>query len=638
MQDFIDNFHFLRPLWLLAILPLLLIGYLLWWQKRSQSQWQKFIQPELLHHLLEERLSGASRWPFAGLVAAWILASVALAGPTWKQLPQPVHQSEAAVVIAFDMSPSMVAEDFTPSRLERVRFKLRDYLKQREEGLTALVAYAGGAHVVSPLTDDTQTIANLIPALHPAIMPVSGSNVERGLEKALTLFRDAGIPEGEILLVTDGVATDAFPSIRQQLKDSGYRLSILGVGTPEGAPIPTGDGGFARGASNDIVIARLNETELQELAREFGGTYTGLRTDDGDIAHLLNYTERQELRSQQQKLVEREFDIWRDAGQWLALLLLPFAALGFRRGWLLSMGLVAMVGLSAPGTSHALEWRDLWLRSDQQGLKALEKGDPVAAAKEFKRHDWRGTAHYRGDDYAAAAEAFAQGDSARDHYNRGNALARAGKLEDALSAYEAALDRDPEMNDAQFNAELVRELLEKQEEQQQQQDQNQNNQPQQNEQDSAQQDGSEQEQPPDQDGQDSQSGQQAQSDDENSAQGESSSTESSSQEQAGDEEAAEALAEQMEEELRRREQQSQSQEQPSENQNDGEPQPGTTLAESEQADRSEEQQALEQWLRQVPDDPSGLLRRKFEYEHRRLRQQYRRGNWLPPENQGPQRW
>lgn len=652
MQEFISNFHFLRPYWLLALLPVIALGILLWRQKRRSSEWQSLIQPELLKHLLEGSLSKASRWQSIGLIAGWVIACLALAGPSWQRLPMPVHQSEGAVVVLFDVSPSMVAEDIKPSRLQRARYKLRDYLSAREEGLTALVAYAGEAHVVSPLTDDTDTLANLLPALHPDIMPLAGSNIEMAVDKGLALFADAGIKRGELLLVTDGVAADAFPALRDSLADSNIRLSVLGVGTADGAPIPTGDGGFARGGGRDIVIAKLNNRELQELSSELGGTYAGLSTDDRDIQHLLAHTERQELLNRQQRLVEREFDSWRDNGQWLALLLLPFVAFGFRRGWLLSIGFLGIVGVAMPNNSYALEWRDLWLRSDQQGLINLEKGDPEAAAAEFKSHDWRGTAHYRGDNFPAAAEAFAQGETADDHYNHGNALAKAGSLEQALEAYERALTKQPDFADAEFNANLVRKLLEQQEQAEQDPQNAQDSQDQasgeqdSDQQESQQQQDSQQAQQSDDQNSQQQQGQNSDSDDRQQEQQSRSDQNTGSENEEGkvDEEAAQELADRQsnpEPQAEKQEDEASAAPQSSEaesEEDNADPQDGQLMAESESLEDAEQQQALEQWLRQVPDDPSGLLRRKFEYEHRRMRQQYRTDEWLPPENQSSRRW
>lgn len=630
MQEFVSQFHFLRPFWLLAAIPAALLVYLLWQQRRRSGYWQRYIQADLLEHLLEQHLGKGSRWQLTGLLSAWLIACIALAGPSWERLPQAVHKSEASIVILYDMSPSMVAQDIKPSRLQRAQFKLRDYLRQRHEGLTALIAYAGDAHVVSPLTDDTATIANLLPALHPGMMPMQGSNVELAVQRALGLFAGAGVREGEILLVTDGVAEDAMPEIRRLLSNTRFRLSILGVGTADGAPIPTGDGGFARSRNNDIVIARLNNRELRQLSAELGGVYTDLRSDDGDIEHLLAHTERQEILNQQRKLVERQFDTWRDNGRWLALLLLPFAALAFRRGWLLTLGAVGILSMAVPEPAHALSWQDLWLRSDQQGVKYLESGEAEAAARTFKRHDWRGSALYRAEDYEAAAEAFEHGASPRDHYNRGNALAKSGKLHEALEAYETALAQQPDFPDASFNAELVRELLD-----------------QQSQGESSEGDGDEQQESQGQpeEGAGDSDGQPGEDDSSDSGDAEADEQSENSQagEQSGDnevnEDAARNLADrQTDEDAQPEMNEPGPGEQEPEQQSQAPPElPG--MEGRDDAEDRERQQALEQWLRQVPDDPSGLLRRKFEYEHRRNRQQQWGSDWMTaPEKPGKERW
>lgn len=634
MQQFITNLHFLRPLWLLAIVPALLLAWLLWQQKRrSGGYWHRYIQADLLQHLLEQQLGRSSRWQLTGLVTAWLLACIALAGPSWERLPQTVHKSEAAVVILYDVSPSMVAQDIKPSRLQRAQYKLRDYLQQRQEGLTALIAYAGDAHVVSPLTDDTATIANLLPALHPGMMPMIGSNVERAVEKALELFTGAGIRQGEILLVTDGVVEEAIPEIKRLLANKHFILSVLGIGTTEGAPIPTGDGGFLRSRGNEIVIARLNRADLRHLSSALGGTYTELRHDNGDIEHLLAHTERQELLSQQRREVERQFDTWRDNGRWLAVFLLPFALLAFRRGWLLTLGAIGLFGMALPEAAHAQSWQSLWLRGDQQGLQHLEQGQPEAAAEAFKSHDWRGSALYRAHDYDAAADAFAKGDTARDHYNRGNALAKGGHLHEALKAYDAALAQQPDFSDAVFNAELIRDLL-----QQQAQQAGSGASDQGKEQESA--------------SESSSAGDpQREPNDEESSAG-AGEDDPEHQPQSGHQDGQNSdVNEQAAQELADRQADDSGQDANGEQSSNSELEPAEQPAEpaapdmegpdmdGPDAEDRERQQALEQWLRQVPDDPSGLLRRKFEYEHRRNQQQRFGSGWITtPEQTGRERW
>jgi Ca-activated chloride channel family protein len=220
----LEQFHWLRPWWLCALLPALLMALLLWRQKRAARQWQALVDADLLPFLLDGKSVRQSPWQMWLLALAWLLATLALAGPSWEKRPLPVHKNESALVIILDLSPSMLSEDIKPSRLIRARLKIADILRERRDGLTALVVYGGDAHVVAPLTDDTATINNMLTALHPNIMPVPGSNTEAAIGRSLQLLRDAGAPQGDLLLITDGVVHQARLAIKNQLSDGPYRL------------------------------------------------------------------------------------------------------------------------------------------------------------------------------------------------------------------------------------------------------------------------------------------------------------------------------------------------------------------------------------------------------------------------------
>lgn len=629
INEFILNFHFLRPYWLIAILPALLLCVFLWKTKRGATQWQGIIAPQLLKVLIEKQQGDKNHWHFFGLCCLWSLTAIALAGPSWQRIPQPVHRSQAPVVILFDLSPSMLAEDLRPSRLVRARYKLLDFLEAREDGLNALIAYGGEAYVVSPLTDDTETIANLMPAMDPSLMPLRGSNIEMAVEKALEILVNAGLNKGEILAVTDGIDPAAFENIKMQLSASNIRFSALGVGTSEGAPIPTGDGGFTRGSSGEIVIPKLNKNEISQITSTLGGRYVDLRTDNQDIDLLLEHF-HPKLDENQSMETDRQFDVWEDKGQWLALILLPFILISFRRGWLLSFAFIVIV---MPEPSYAFGWDDLWLRSDQQAQKSFQQGDVKDASEKFTRPDWQGTAHYKSENFEVAAEKFSQNDTAQNHYNRGNALAKSGELEAAVEAYEQSLALDTTNENATFNRDLVKDVLKQQQEQQnqgQQQDQenkdkkkgDQNDQ----ESDSSENPSSGSNQESEEENQDQENSQQSDSNSED---------EKSAQELADREQQAKKLSDEEIQERKEAEQQRKESGEESDQQGDEETQ--QMLAEMSE-ESAEDQQSLEQWLRQVPDDPSGLLRRKFDYQHRELRRNYRRGDWIPPENQSYERW
>ena len=608
----LQEFHWLRPEWLLGLLPVIVILALLFRMQRSANNWQQVIAPELLPHLIEGTFAPARRRGLIALLLAWIITSVALAGPVWDKIAVPIHKKESALVILFDLSPSMLAEDIKPSRLVRARHKLIDLLRLRTEGLTALIAYAGEAHVVAPLTDDTATLESLLPALHPNIMPLKGNNPEMAVEKALALLKDAGVQQGDLLIVSDEIPSSAANAIIESLQGLPIRVSILGVGTTEGAPIPFGQGGFAKDGRGNIVIASLNRATLQHLSAQKNGRYADLRPDNQDLEWLMALPDTLNEKTRQ---FEREFDNWREYGQWLVLLLLPVIAYCFRRGVLLSLLIVPL--LSVPQKSHAFGWDDLWYTKDQQGQRSLAKGNAEQAAMQFENPRWKGTAEYQAGDFKSATESFGTGSDAKAHYNRGNALARAGKLDDAIDAYTSALQQQSDFEDALFNRQLLEKMKQEQEQQEKEsQEQDPNKEQDKKDQDQENQGEGEGEQDPQ--NQD-QSGEQDPSDQE---------SEQSEEQQPGEEQEEDSKdAEKAEEEKQNAEDQAK------EGEEEATPQEAT---ESELD--PEQQQALEQWLRQVPDDPGGLLRRKFQYQHRQLRKDYQSGDWQPPDNDANQRW
>ncbi|QFU77875.1 VWA domain-containing protein [Halioglobus maricola] len=581
----------MRPEWLWALAPAVLLALALWRRSRNAGNWESVIAPELLESLLDGKATSAKRNPAPAVLAVWLIAVFAAAGPSWEKIPQPVHQTEDALVVALDLSYSMIAADLEPSRIDRARQKLLDLLARRKEGQTGLIAYAGDPHIVTPLTDDTPTIANLLPALHPEIMPLPGSDPAAALGEAVSLLHSAGIRDGKVLLVTDSITARDQRAIEDVLEGSGASLAIMGVGTATGAPLPLPRGGFLKDSSGGIVMPGLEETNLRAVAAATGGRYMRMQIDDGDLDYLLAENELN-LATRTAEL-GRTADAWEDQGYWLvAMLLLPALAL-FRRGWLL--GLAPLIFLPATPDAHAALWDDLWLTRDQQGQRALQAEDPEAASRLFENKDWAGTAAYRNSDYERAAQDFANGDSADAWYNRGNALARAGQLEEAASAYRESLARNPEAEDAQQNLDLVEQLQQQQEQEQQQQEQQSGED---GEQDDANQDAQQDSQ---QDQGEQQEGEQQQGESQDSEGSEGEPQEPAEQnEQAGEPQEGE-----------------QQEQQPAE--------PGDELMDMAQEaatdDNLERDQAMEQWLRRVPDDPSGLLREKFRYESRKRQQQ-----------------
>ena len=366
------NFHFLRPLWLLALIPSALFVYLFWRMNERASAWDRAIDKELLPFLLDASKSVAERTPLVLLMLLWTLSIFALAGPVWEKIPQPVQARQDALVIVYDQSLSMYATDYEPNRLVVSKRKVLDILDRRVEGQTALIVYAGDAHTVTPLTEDSVTIKSLVPSITPNMMPSFGSNTVAAIEMAKTLFADAGTLTGTIVLVTDGVERQDFAAIANLLSNSGFRLAILGIGTAQGAPIPAAGGDFLRQNNGQIVTPVLNSEGLADLADMVNGRYSDMQISSADLDYLL--AEDAFLDDDELSEVDENFDIWYEMGPWLLLLVLPLGTLIFRRGWILGLGL--SIGLASSliptAPAQAAEWGDLWKTKNQQGAEALE--------------------------------------------------------------------------------------------------------------------------------------------------------------------------------------------------------------------------------------------------------------------------
>lgn len=588
------DFHFLRPFWLLLLL-LLPILYLAFRQMRlGDSGWSRLIPARLLSPLIRHNGSSGktAKSPLAPATAVLVILPLALAGPAWREAPTPLKQPGDSLVIALDLSLSMLATDVEPDRLTRAKRKIRDILALREGSLTGLLVFSGDAHVVTPLTDDGRTIEGMLNVLDPVIMPATGNRADLAVARAKELLQQGAPGEGRILLITDNINDRYTGTIRDTLSGTGYALNTLVVGTEEGGPIPLARRGFIR-ENDDIVISRATPQALSQLADSTGGRSHELTLDDTDI-HSLNLSPKDSddwQESEEGLTVSR----WQDDGYWLLWLALPLVLLGWRRGAFSALALILLPVWPQPAA--AISWDELWQREDQRAPELIEKS-PEAAARQMEDPEWRGSALYRSGQFEGAAQAFARSQGPRASYNRGNALARAGKLQEALAAYDAALEQAPDMEDARHNRKIVEELLN-----QQQQDQ-----------EGGQQGSS------DSSSNEENQGNQQQSRQNQEGNGESESSSGSgnnqqdprnSQTASGNEDSANNQGDE------------QNQQEPGEQGNpeqasgEGESPAGQAQAPAPISE-TPLTQSQEQWLRRVPDNPGGLLQRKFlqQYQQR----------------------
>jgi len=587
------EFHFIRPYWLLAMIPALVIVFLLLRNKLGQGTWSTVCDAELLPYLLQQKAAKQSRGLLAIGALAAVLVIIALAGPAWERVPAPVFRNASALVIALDLSRSMDAEDIKPSRLVRARYKIADILRQRKDGQTALLVYAGDAFTVAPLTDDTETIANQLSALTTDIMPSSGSNTASALEKAAGLFKQAGLQKGQIILVTDGVDSDA-RTLATAKAQNGFQLSVLGVGTPDGAPIALPDGGFMKDEQGAIVVPKLNVDDLTKLAQAGLGIYQTITANDADIQALLAEVNRPVQQNGKEEKTDVLLDQWEDKGPWLLLPVLPLAALMFRKG-VLCFALLLILPL--PKNSYAFDWQDVWQTKDQQAQQAYNNKQFEQAAKLFKNPDWKSAAEYKAGDYAKALE-HTPAQTSDGFYNQGNALAQSGRLEQAIKAYEKALNINPGNTDAHTNKALVEKELEKQKKQQDEQKKDDKQNP------------------------DKNSNQEKENKPSESADHDKEHDEKPEQkpERPGKEQKSSEHETEKQESTQQQEQQKEQQEQKADTQKPKQAEQDKTAEQNQQENAEtqlsdEKQQANEQWLKRIPDDPAGLLKRKFKYQY-----------------------
>jgi Ca-activated chloride channel family protein len=451
-----EDFHFLRPYWLIGVAiaaALLLAGRL---RHDARRRWKGVIADHLLAHLV---IQPSERWhvrPFHLTAVALAIGAVSAAGPSWTREQPPFVEDRAPLVIAIDVSETMDAIDVTPTRLERAKLKVRDLLALRPGARTAIVAYAGSAHAVLPLTDDAVLIQTYVDALSTKIMPVHGRNTIAALEAIDRVLAREETP-GTMLLLTGGVEDSAFDRLRQAMADGHHQPLVLGIGTAEGGPVRTGPQTYLTNAAGARVFAHLDVPALERLRRDTGVPVATITGDGSDVKWI-----QRRVQSHLQQRQTASNQRWRDEGWWLTLPLVLLSALWFRRGWTIhwsAAGLALMLLSPSAASAQTSPWLNPWLTPDQQGRLALDRGDTNVAAATFEDPMWRGTAFYRAGKYTEALDAFARVNSPESDYNQGNCLARLGKYPEAAARYRAALTARPQFPQATANLALVQKLI-----------------------------------------------------------------------------------------------------------------------------------------------------------------------------------
>ena len=615
--------------------------------------------------------------PMWMLAFVWIISVIALAGPTWERLPQPVYQLKMGHVIVIDMSLSMRATDMTPDRLTRAKYKAIDLVNAIGEGEMGLVAYAGDAFVISPLTEDAGNITTLIPSLSPEIMPVPGSDPLLGIESASELLTNAGYNSGMIYWITDGIELEQQQELQEYVASIPFTVNALTVGTSEGAPIRQQSGELLKDFTGSIVIPKLNEGAVKGVVKTSGGRFESFTSNDTDIDALASVSLLDKSDSEENEEESNlQGDQWKEVGPYLLLILLPFAAFAFKRG----LVFIVLVGLLSPSmikNAHALQraqpseiagtsqgigapedslemanqpdslswWQTPFMNDNQEALNSYQRGKYKDAVNQFNDDTWKASSLYKSGDYEGALNAFKSIPGAESLYNQGNALAKLGKLEDAIKKYEQALSEAPDFDDARTNKKIVEDLLKQQQQQNQEQNQNENgddgeqSDSQDNGQDSSDSPNSKQ-QSGDQNNQEGSNEQNGQQDDNEGQQ--------SDQSQANDEQQSGGDNSQQpdDSEMNSQNESSDSQQQNAEQEESDQGDSAQAQKDEQQAEQEahamqgqeteltdaekEELQRMESLMRRVPDDPAFLLKRKMQLEaqkRQRQRMPSNRSDW-----------
>ncbi|GHB57000.1 hypothetical protein GCM10008107_02380 [Psychrosphaera saromensis] len=672
MTDFLaqfSQFHFLRPNWFWVIIPLLII-WLLKLKMVKTTQWHQVIPPHLANAMLGSNKENTVKQKTLLLPLIWLLTIFTLAGPTWQKIEKPVFQIKRASVIVLDMSMSMRATDIKPNRLSKARYKAMDLANAITDGEVALVAYAGAAFTISPLTPDTRNITALIPSLKPEIMPVQGSYPLEGLNKATDLLKQAGYLTGDIYWITDGVEKTDLSDLTTFSQKTPYRINIMTVGTPQGAPIKMLDNSLLKDHLGSIVIPQLNNRDLMTFSNISNGVFVNTTATDADIKTLLaaNVTRPREQadteEGESQDSNSLTGDDWQEFGPYILLFILPLVLVFFRKGATILMMLVLpfcftpknVMAADAQPTDQAQaeqsqqqntapSWSDYVFKTkDQVGAEHFANEEYEQALTSFESSQWKGSSAYKAGDFETALNNFQLDNSALGLYNQGNALANLGKLDEAIEAYDKSLKIEPDNQNTIANKALLEQM--KQQQDQQKQDDG-DKQDQDSEKDKSKQDSEQEgEQESEQEKQDSsekddsdQDSSKSDSSDKNSSDKNSSDKNSSDKDSSDSKESQsdnqsepqpsdsenqktpEQQSEQKSPEQDAAEQESKASEaqaQSEKNQDDtSEEKLSAAQLNQQEIDEQEQQQKIEQLLRKVSDDPATLLRNKMILESRK---------------------
>ena len=609
-----QDFHFLRPYWLIGLILPVLIYLQSYSQQKAESAWSKVCDENLLDFLLIKSNGEKRKWPMISAVVAVLFLVVALAGPTWSKKSNPALSVENPVMIMLNMSGDMWQKDVSPSRIERAKYVIKDLVKTLKNTESGLIVYSKEPFMITPLTEDAAIIDNLLPALEMNIMPENGDRLDRAIDLAVERMQEAALPSGNIVVLTANV---------------GERFD---------AALESASKAAAAGYDVDIVnMSSQNNDKLKMVAEKGRGLYISYNKGLDLLIKKINDITAKEIKQSQNMQT-----VWNDMGWyflWLpALLLLGY----FRRGLLVIVVMFLLFGQPVQAS-----W---FLNDNQEALKNFKEQNYGAAAEKFTDTQWKASAAYKSGDYDAAFKNFAKGNDVTALYNQGNALAKGGKIDEAIKKYEEVLQQQPDFEDAKFNLEYLKkqqkqnnqnqsknndnkqqqnqqqqsEQQSKQQNQQQQSEQ-QNQQQQsehQNQQQQSEQQKQQQSEQQNQQQQSEQQNQQQQSEQQNQQQQSEQQNQQQQSEQQNQQQQSEQQKQQQSEQQNQQQQSEQQKQQQSEQQNQQPEEQKSVSIEASDKQSPEEREKIRarmQKFRKIPEDKGGLLRAFIKKEYAKKR-------------------
>ncbi|WCT09977.1 VWA domain-containing protein [Mucilaginibacter jinjuensis] len=425
------EFHFLRFRALYLFVPLSVIVLLLIVSNHERRKWKTMVASPLRQYMFSKGSHWAIIMPMLLFIIGVSCMIIGLAGPTWKKKEIPGQKIQAVVLIALDLSRSMMVKDVDPNRIERAKFKIIDFLDANPRARAGLVAFAGTAHPVLPFTGDYKIIKFHSQSLSNKIMPVQGSNIPVLLREVDTLMKHVTAPS-TLLLMTDAIDTDDAALLSNWVDKSIHRLEILLVSTPNGASIP----GYPK------VISKQDPSVLQNLSQDTKITITNLTLDNSDVKGIADRVSKKLYFESEKKKDAKE---WDDMGYLMLLPALAICLFWFRRGWTIQWCVLIFATLSLSSCGLKSRNPDWWYTKDYQGQMLENNGKYAEAADRFEDDKYKAVAYYKAGNYEAAADLFALDSSAAGNYNRGLALTRLGRYDAAEDAFKNAINLDPSL-------------------------------------------------------------------------------------------------------------------------------------------------------------------------------------------------